>query len=766
MSAWSVKCHIFNAFVLIFEMYGIFEIMKTTTNSKLMNTLLSILVFMSAGALYAQSDTIPPVISLIGPDTVWIELDDTYTDLGASANDNKDGDISALMTMSTDLDVKTPGVYTLTYNVKDNDGNSAKPAIRIIVVRNDLTKPVIILNPGNPGCIELSCHNPPYVDPGASATDNRAPFNLRSAIVVSGFVDTRKIGIYTLSYDVQDVSGNKAITQTRQVCVESNKPHGFKLTAENGTYRASTDESMEFVRTSYKWYLDGKYLSTYDNNPELIIYPENKKEMQLCMEEKFCDDTTPHKFCLIFGDTVQAPLSGIVFLDNDQNCSYDSADDRLNYVAVRIFDSSSRNIGVSYSSDGNFEFNVDNGIYNVRTDIEETPLISNCPYPGSDTLIELKPGQLLAKDIRFPLICKTGYDIGVIHAPVRTIAVPGRPFLVDPHIGNLNIMYRGNCAASQSGFIRIRVEGKAYYSGSETNAIMPDSVNGNEFVYVVSDFSTFRKDGIRLRFITDTTANIGDTIKVYLRVSPDLNDYNPKNNNVIHKILVRNSLDPNMKEVYPIDVEPGYDDWINYTVHFQNTGNSPAYKVRITDTLDAGLEPGSFQFLSSSHDARVGLKDRAMVFYFADIMLPDSNSDEKNSHGYVRYRVKPVKNLPEGSKIYNTAYIFFDYNKPVITNTTVNSFVRFPVSGISKPALDLSFSLFPNPSSGLFTALCSDLHSDDAIIEVFDIFGVLLYSGKYEAGGIQIDLRPYANGLYFCKLKSGETVINRTIIKQ
>jgi hypothetical protein len=170
--------------------------------------------------LILANDNMPPVITLIGNDTVRIEVGSTYTDAGATAFDPSEGTL--IPTMTTDLDATVTGLYTVEYNVTDKSGNKAAPAVRTIIVVNDLTLPVLTLNPGAPGCIEARRDNAPYVDPGATATDNKAPFNLTSSIVVTGTVDTRTIGVYTLKYYAQDVAGN-GVTKTRNVCVEDTK---------------------------------------------------------------------------------------------------------------------------------------------------------------------------------------------------------------------------------------------------------------------------------------------------------------------------------------------------------------------------------------------------------------------------------------------------------------------------------------------------------------------------------------------------------------
>ncbi len=70
-------------------------------------------------------DTVPPVLS--GLDTLDVRLG-SIPDLtdGVSASDDMDGDVTARITHTGDLDLFKEGTYTITYAVKDLAGNEAK----------------------------------------------------------------------------------------------------------------------------------------------------------------------------------------------------------------------------------------------------------------------------------------------------------------------------------------------------------------------------------------------------------------------------------------------------------------------------------------------------------------------------------------------------------------------------------------------------------------------------------------------------------------
>ena len=80
------------------------------------------------------SDTIPPVITLNGAASVNVATGATYTDAGATAQDDIDGDISANIVVVNPVDTQTPGSYTITYNVSDAAGNPATEVTRTVIV--------------------------------------------------------------------------------------------------------------------------------------------------------------------------------------------------------------------------------------------------------------------------------------------------------------------------------------------------------------------------------------------------------------------------------------------------------------------------------------------------------------------------------------------------------------------------------------------------------------------------------------------------------
>ncbi|MBN8651945.1 MAG: SBBP repeat-containing protein [Cytophagales bacterium] len=148
---------------------------------------------------------------------------------------------------------------------------------------------------------------------------------------------------------------------------------------------------------------------------------------------------------------------------------------------------------------------------------------------------------------------------------------------------------------------------------------------------------------------------------------------------------VVDSFDPNDKQVNPEGIGDQYyvttQTPLEYTIRFQNTGTASAINVRIVDTLNIHLDLSTLRFQGSSHTGITqvsGTTAPVLSWTFNNINLPDSASNEPASHGFVKFSIVPINNLPEKTVIRNQADIYFDYNEPVTTNMTVSTIYDIP----------------------------------------------------------------------------------------
>jgi len=165
--------------------------------------------------VYVVSDQTPPVITITGAADTTIEVGTKWLDLPAVAIDNKEGNISSAIVVSGEVDVNTLGEYTITYSVKDNQGN-ASSANRIVRVVD--TQVPVIDNPNadkTAACWTVNVQLQNIFADVTSATDNYNSigdglvFTANPAASNGGAsVDTRFQGTTSVTYTATDESGN------------------------------------------------------------------------------------------------------------------------------------------------------------------------------------------------------------------------------------------------------------------------------------------------------------------------------------------------------------------------------------------------------------------------------------------------------------------------------------------------------------------------------------------------------------------------------
>ncbi|MFM7636439.1 MAG: T9SS type A sorting domain-containing protein, partial [Crocinitomicaceae bacterium] len=297
------------------------------------------------------------------------------------------------------------------------------------------------------------------------------------------------------------------------------------------------------------------------------------------------------------------------------------------------------------------------------------------------------------------------------------------------------------------------------------------SISGNTISWVINSNSTFFNYTDYINFtIPGGLINGAQHYFTSTISSTTITDCNSSNNNGNLLQILGNSYDPNDKNVFKDsfyafndmyelpELENVIEDKLTYTIRFQNTGTAPAQNIYIQDTLSANLDWSTFELLSSSHPMFVNhLGNGILRFEFDNIWLVDSSVSQELSQGYLTYRISENGNCSVGCEIENTAYIYFDWNDPIVTNTTYN--INVATWGLSDMDKNL-LQVFPNPSSGML-----NVKSNEKIecIEVFDLFGKSLIRLNSVSNESQLDLNSFASGNYILKAKFANGTIQRKI---
>jgi hypothetical protein len=133
--------------------------------------------------------------------------------------------------------------------------------------------------------------------------------------------------------------------------------------------------------------------------------------------------------------------------------------------------------------------------------------------------------------------------------------------------------------------------------------------------------------------------------------------------------------------------------------------------------------------------------------------------------GYFQYRIKPLPNLPLGTQIENTAYIYFDYNAPIITNTTQNNF-QTVVTTINQNNDANQLKVFPNPANELLNINLQNSVIENCIIS--NALGQTVFSSANEINSnhnIQLNISHLSAGVYFVKVSASDGSYNAKFIK-
>ena len=235
--------------------------------------------------------------------------------------------------------------------------------------------------------------------------------------------------------------------------------------------------------------------------------------------------------------------------------------------------------------------------------------------------------------------------------------------------------------------------------------------------------------------------------------------------------LVTGSYDPNDKTGFPTGIGTTHDilpnQKIEYRIRFQNTGTDTAFTVVVRDTLSTDFNIFSVQSGVSSHDYSFRMYGpRVLEWTFNNIMLPDSNVNEPASNGFVKFEVMQQPNLPNGTVLENSAGIYFDFNAPIITNTsthTINDGVVIldMTEHISK---QMQLKVYPNPTDNVVTVELGK--AQEFSVTVLNQLGQVLYSQKAKSNSSQVQLGHLPAGIYYLHIHDGQQTAVQKVVKQ
>lgn len=291
------------------------------------------------------------------------------------------------------------------------------------------------------------------------------------------------------------------------------------------------------------------------------------------------------------------------------------------------------------------------------------------------------------------------------------------------------------------------------------------------FTYNFSNLMPFevRTITVSMQVPTIPTVNAGQYLTNTASIVPLTGDVVTENNsNTLAQIIV-NAYDPNDKmesrgeEILFSSFTS--NDYLYYTIRFENTGTASAINVRINDVLDAQLDENSIRMVSTSHPNYI--MDRVgnnINWEFDNIQLPVSVANTNIGKGYVMFKIKPKPGFAVGDVIPNTASIYFDFNPAIVTNTFTTEFTALLNVGELENS---DFVFYPNPTSDFVTVTLKNGSNTITSILVYDVLGKQIINVKASSISETLDLSSVNPGIYFVEVatENNSKVVKKLVVK-
>ena len=465
--------------------------------------------------------------------------------------------------------------------------------------------------------------------------------------------------------------------------------------------------------------------------------------------------------CVTIRDTIHSigincgTISGNVYVDNNSDCIKNIGD--LDFSNAGIIINPGNRFGYTNTNGDYIINNIPYGTYSITS----TNILSTCTATLNTNVSAGIPNSTnnnLSVSFNYTLqpdMQVYGHSSGI---------VPGFTCAMYYNLQNLSMNNGSGIfkATLPTSFI-------ANISNASPNLY---AISGDTIIWNLSNSTYGIQQTYIVYFMVPLSTPLGSIFNSCGYVQTNILDINPNNSTYCYSRYVTGSFDPNDKTVSPVGVGANGDiaateTDLTYLIRFQNTGNGPAVNIVVKDTLSPNVDINTFEMLSASHNYNIDiLSGNVLRWKFNNIMLADSGSNEPASHGYIQYRIKRTNNNTPGTQIKNTAYIYFDFNEPVVTNTAINTIET--ITGIkSSFNTNDEWNVYPNPSTGVLYIVNSSSVKEASQIQVINSIGQTVLEETITSNYKNIDLSKLNNGVYFVKIVSDKySAIKRVVLSK
>lgn len=459
------------------------------------------------------------------------------------------------------------------------------------------------------------------------------------------------------------------------------------------------------------------------------------------------------------GDTGAIDCNGFrldAFVDSNTNGIKDSGERSIaggNFVYEKNNDS---NVHTVYSSAGGldvFEQNPSNS-YNFSYQLNPS-YTSHYNSPTSFNGVSAIANGMT--NINFPILSSDIYSNASVSVLIWDLIRPNRQHA-------LTICYSNNGNQVINGSLTFTKDPVLTFSSISQSGTVATPTG---FTYDFTNLQPFTSRYINVVMLVPNVPTV--QLGTYLTYTASIStlpaiDAVPEDNTWSSNVKVSNSYDPNDiteshgdKIVYSTFTP---NDYLYYTVRFENIGNAPAINVKVNKILNAKLDENSIEMIGSSSNLIMDRTGSTVNWDFKNVMLPAAGGK-----GYLIYKIKPKPGYMSGDIIPSSVSIYFDSNPAVVTNTFNTEFVS--QLGVEEFE-NASFVFYPNPTKDVVTVSLKDKQDDISNITVYSLLGKVIFDKKFSNSALEtINLSNASKGIYLIEVttQSNLKVIKKLIVE-
>jgi len=472
-------------------------------------------------------------------------------------------------------------------------------------------------------------------------------------------------------------------------------------------------------------------------------------------------------------------ISGDVYVDANADCVHDSGENGIENIMIHC-----SGFGYTFTdANGHYSFQVPTGTYTISEQVNQYYPLSACQSNNNSVSVTAASGCNNVVD--FSNNINTIHDLKIVTINSTIPPIPGNNY-------QQKVIVKNDGTVTESGIqLGYEQDGQVPFINSSLPAFT--QLNGASYpdwYSVQSGFPSLSPnsaDVMVLDYNVPTSIPLGTDLSFYDSVANMapiavnwLLDYTPWNNvNTFHTIVI-GSYDPNYKEVSPKGAgAEGYVPTItkefDYTIHFQNEGTYFAQNISVTDQLDADFDWTTFKPGYSDYEYSTTISETGLVtFTFSDINLAwKSSYGDALSSAFVNYSIQRKTTAPVGTEFTNTANIYFDFNAPITTNTTLNTLkdTVLSVSELNLGAIAVTVDLYPVPANDHLTIQVNNVSKNEtATVSIIDLMGNVVMSEQMNLGegstSVTKNLSNLMTGTYLTRIQfeNGSAIVKKIVL--